>query len=517
MIRNVYIKYRYILSIIFIILILLNTILLNNTNSITTRGDVNIDNNEYIVENVWKTVLNERYRKVFSNGDFNRDGFEEVIFVSNNTLYVLNGFNGSIYRNISFTRNIVGFKPIDDLDHDGFNEVVVITGSFTATSMSREFIVWNLAKNRIMRRNNITIEIGYYDLTFDYSRLITYRNNVVEYVFPHAIFTGVGFKLVSYIIQYNVLDSDIRYSVVENKGYLIYSDRLDGDIDNDGICEYTNRYIIEHFFEGTTPKSLKYVFVIRDREGRILFSNITTSPLIRVKYSNSSLNNNYFLLEKYENISTLNKTAYRIIAVKENTGITYIKDYLESDGEIFPIGDVSIVIYFNETSNETILELLNTNSGVVIGKTSLGVMSIEEFVKTMYSINGLGDVDNDGVKEFFMENKNECLVVKTNYNLTTYRLTNCSIDNIVLSYKTIKGVYLLKTRVSNESTELEVFTIKKPGISPLIGTIPMPYEPLPVRTRGVGLESIIIVFLATIIVVTGFYITIKYIKQVRKR
>lgn len=505
-----------ILSIILTNIILINISLFNNNVFLNNTFSINSIGNDYVVERVWETLLNTSYTSIFSTGDFNKDGYEEIVIVSNKTLFIINGFNGTIYREITLENTIVGYKPIRDLNNDGVNEIVVITGSFTATSMTREFLVYNLVENRVLRRNSISIEIAYYDLSFDYSRVIVYRNNYIEYVFPYTLFTETGFKLVTYVIQYNVLDNSIKYSIVDNKGYFMYSDRLNGDIDNDGVSEHTYRYIIEQFFELLRSSSFKYTLVIRYMDGKTLFNNVSSTLFFNIVLSSNSVFDT-FLIEKYENITSLNTILYRIIAVKEDGSIVYDKKYFNSTGRLVPMGSVFLVINQLDHSNETIIDLFNTVNGNLIARTSLGVMNISDFLETIFSITGLGDIDNDGIKEFFMKLHSSCYVVKTNQNMTMLRLENCSIGNIALSYKTIRGSYILTAKSTDRGLLLEVFTIYKRGVYPAIGSVPMPFEQLPARLKDSFFEQIFILILSIIVVAAGLYIIARFVKSIRKR
>lgn len=506
-------KYLLVFTTIFLITM---CILNNNAYSDNELIKSNAEEHSYIIEKKWSLPINiTKYNALFRSGDFNRDGFEEIIIVFNNKLIFINGCNGTVFREIEFDKTIVGFKPIRDLNNDGFNEVVIVTGSYTAVEATREFIVWDLVENRALRKNSITIEIGYYSLEFDYYRLIAYRDDVVEYLFPYVSIEQ-GLVKVTYVIYYNIVNNDIGYRVIENKGYLLYSNLLTGDIDNDGVVEFTNKYLIEQYSEGDLATS-RFRLYIRDFENRTIFSHVSKTLFLYIELSNTT-QRNVFLMESIENrtIGDLTLFIHRITAVSDRGDILYEKPYLNATGRKTPMGSIFTFIYLNENSSEVFIELLNTNDGSLIARSRLGRASLIEFAETVFSTTSLGDIDSDGVKEFFLKYRNECFIYKANENLTKYVLRNCSLDNIVLSYKTVNGVYLVTVMNTTSGLELEAFNIYKPGVSPAISSIPLPFEPLPLRVRGFGLEHLFIVAVSTIVVAIGIYIIIRSIKKTKR-
>jgi len=455
-------------------------------------------NNEYVIEKTWSIVLNTSYNAIFTIGDFNNDGFEEIVIVSNNTIYIVNGSNGSIYRKLVFDNSIIGFRPIRDLDRDGYYEIVVLTGSLQVDRIIREFNVFNLIENRLVRKNSIELEIPYYALNFDYFRSTVYLYDTIEYIIPHSFYTGLDIKLLTYFIQYNIVDNSIRQNVVENKMYLMYTNRLLGDIDGDGAIEFTNRFIVEQYTE--TIARLKYVLSIKRSDGSTIYSSVMNTPVYNIVVSKST-GSYVFLLETHENSTDLETTQYRLIAVNEKGNVLYDKKIVNATSRLIPMGDLLILIYWVEHSNETFIELINTNNGSIVSRINLGVMKLEEFVKTAFSIYGLGDVDNDNVKEFFIQINNECFVAKADDTLLMYELRNCNLEKIVSSYKTLNGVNIIALKNMSKNIELESFNIYKPGVKPILGYIPKPYEQIvyTIDNTSVYIFIILAILLASLI------------------
>ena len=440
-----------------LILLIINMFTSNIASTIVKAEDS--DTITYIAEEAWRI----RLENIVGNAsivyrDLNNDDVGEIIvngYYSNNSeaLCVIDGATHTLWNCIALNDRFVASIAVNDVNNNGVRDIVAVTMSSTDSSSTIRFILWDPYTGKVVKSSSRTVDyelsVSQFPLAYDKSAETVY-----------AMFTtSTGSLRLSYDIEANTISS----TSYDNVFYIAQTTDVFGDNDNDGVIEWAENILLTTYYTFSLYGFSSTISIYNG--STTLFSKVSTSRFYGFAgFSNNGVKNYVWVLS-----IDLNQL------MQYNKLVFYLTGYDLSGAQIYDIlingmpysfidlGDRFLIEYNDTSANRTYIAVYNAADGSLVDK--IDVTGEETMV-----ITGLGDIDDDGIKEVIYTVENTSYILKIGDTITKHSVTGIETGStyMLLNTLTVNGnKYLVDAVVdyTTNTTDIIAYSFRATTVS----------------------------------------------------
>ncbi len=387
----------------------------------------------YVFNMVWsKTLSGIRSNITFVAGDINNDGYNDIMVTDIdpehpwrvNSIYVLSGVDGTTFNHFSINGNITGLAVINDINGNGYRDIVLIE-TYTDTVARQttvEYIVWDPYSGQTIREKNTTVETtGYGGYSVPIFNIVV-TGSIVKSAYGYMNFTAQGMIIKTYIVSYNIEQDTISVDTVDNQFYIMYTNQMMGDLDNDGVLEIGTEYTYISYMSmtGFLPSFGLKLY----RDGTLLFTKTFTDKLPLIAgITNNGEETVLWIYEAYFSFFGTSENKMYLSVYRLDGTQLFSKEFENIALSTFlDLGEYHILGYVTE-DNITYIDLYSMVNGSRIFHLDMGNETL-----VTEKIVGLGDVDGDSYREVLIGSTTNNYILKTEPNPLLYPVT-CFNEN----------------------------------------------------------------------------------------
>ncbi len=326
--------------------------------------------------------------------DANNDGVKDVIASSDTWVAFLSGEDGFPIGNYTAPVNtsISNVYYVGDNDGDGYPEYVIDVSNTTSTNIVHRFVCYEPATGEVRWESSYTAPGGQamvFSSIFPY-----YGDGTLTISFGVMEVSGLTPTMYTDFVTINLADGSISVDTVDDKVYLVYTNVLVGDLDNDGLADvdigtYTEASYIQ--LAGFPIPSLQSTMEFSGPG--ISWSYTWDNPGIAAIGIAANDGGETHLLVLFVDLSSQNPVFYVYGFNMETGSYEYSVQLGITPSNAFSIaGDVVAVGGYSDTYGENVFYIIDTSNG------DYEVAGVGGDTSTPLSSMSVGDVVGDGSK-----------------------------------------------------------------------------------------------------------------------
>ncbi len=359
----------------------------DNSNSIVKRsldknGSPRFEANAYKLNPIWNRTINVLVvEQVRVEADYDGDGVSDIVVngvssSGNRFVGVVSGFNGSVIATIeprvNYSYTFEGSAYAGDNNGNSYPEMILLYSSynFTTNTTTYLFITWEPVTSTVLANGTITLHSSS-PLTMSGGILVS--GGYAKIALPTFDTSTSPPSFKTYILSYNVLTGNTSISMIDGKYYDIYSNQDMGDLDGDGVMEYSNNYTVIAYtefdiFSGGLVSTVKAYY-----NGNLLFTKELPVNVIPLYFLIGKVSGTLVFEFPSLKINLLSNTTYTVLYAYDSSGSQlYSKNFGE---KTFPVNfaveaEYSVINYVDFANNKSVTVFYSTLTGSVEKKYS---------------------------------------------------------------------------------------------------------------------------------------------------
>ncbi len=361
----------------------------------------------YMLKPVWNKSINVLVvEQVGVQADYDGDGVSDIVVNGVGSdgkrfIGVVSGLNGSIIGvikpSVNYSYSLEAYVYAGDNSGDGYPEMIIMYSSydFNTNTSTYLFITWEPITNSILANGTITLQVN---TPVSIAGGIIVSGGYARKALPVLDTSTTPPSFKTYIINYNILTGNITVSTINGKYYDIYSNQDMGDLDGDGVMEYSNEYTVIAYTEFDIFSGGLVSTIEAYHNGNQLFTKQLPVNVIPLYFLIGKVGGTLVFEFPGLKVDLLSNTTYTVLYAYDSSGSQlYSKNFGE---KTFPVNfaveaEYSVFNYIDFNSNKSITVFYSTLTGSVEKKYSASFL-------LPVSLLPLGSVE-DGYR-LFMQN-----------------------------------------------------------------------------------------------------------------
>lgn len=348
------------------------------------------------LKDLWVRVFNESV-SAMPYYDFDGDGTLDIVARTSDSVLFIDGATGLTISSYMAPVNtsIADVILLDDLDSDGAVEVLIELQSTITGNNTHFYLRYEPLSGDILWRTSFSLPSSTSMMVFS-SPLPYIGDNYIVKAYGLMDLSGLAPTMETYLVTIDTGTGEATSQLIENQVYMLYTNVLVGDLDNDGLIEEDiGTYTITSYLEmaGFPVPSLQSTLEVSGPQGAWTASvDNAIIPVAFASYDGASAH----LLAPVIVLAGQSLELYLYSYSLETGSEEYNIDLGQGFPSAFSIaGDTMVLGSYNDAADQNILMVIDTSSGTYTPVPVGGNQS------TPLSSMSIGDVDGDGHKELF--------------------------------------------------------------------------------------------------------------------